>query len=86
VTKTTTITIVSGNVSGGVNSPFGDAATYGQFNIAGTTQTGSFGGADNGASSFTHAITQQDAGYLASQGTTTGLKAVTLGAGEISLG
>jgi hypothetical protein len=87
VTKTTTITIASGNIVGATNSPFSDSATYGQFNISGAAQSGSFGGSDSGASSFTHALTVEDAGYLLAQGTSAkGLKAVTLGSSEISLG
>lgn len=87
VTKTTTITIASGNIVGATNSPFGDSATYGQFNISGAAQSGSFGGNNNGASSFTHAITVEDAGYLLAQGSgAKGLKAVTLGSSELSLG
>jgi hypothetical protein len=87
VTKTTTVTIVAGNVNGATNSPFGDAATYGQFDISGAAVTGSFLGGDNGASSVTHALTTQDAGYLLAVGSSaTGLKGVNLGVGEISFG
>jgi hypothetical protein len=85
--KTTTITISSGDVSGATNSPFGDGATYGQFDINGAAVTGSFLGNDNGASSVTHAMTVEDAGFLAAQGFgVKGLKQVTLGSGEIKLG
>ena len=77
VTKTTTITISSGDIVGGTNSPFGDSASYGQFNISGATQTGSFGGGDNGASSFTKALTVEGFGTLAAEGTGAGIKAVT---------
>jgi len=84
--KTSTITISSGDVSGATNSPFGDSATYGQFDISNVGVAGSFLGNDNGASSVTHAMTVEDAGFLAAQGFGPGLKGVTLGSGEINLG
>ena len=88
VSKTTTITVHSGNVSGGTANPFTDLATYGLFGITGTTQSGSFGGGDSGASSFTNALTVQGVGALTPQCTppSKGLKAITLGSGEVSLG
>jgi len=84
----TVITVSNGNVSGGTTNPFGDAATYGLFNISGTTQSGAFGGTDNGASSFTKALTVQGVGALTPQCTpgSKGLKAINLGSGEVSLG
>ena len=87
VTKTTTVTISAGNVVGGTNNPFADAATYGQFDISGAAVTGSFLGGDNGASSVTHALTTQDAGNLLATGSSaTGIKAINLGLGEINFG
>jgi hypothetical protein len=87
VSKTTTITIAAGNIVGSTNSPFSDSATYGEFSISGSTQTGSFDGSDNGASSFTHALTVEGITQLAAEGTgIKGIKAVTIGSAEVSLG
>lgn len=88
VSATTTITVTSGDVVGGTLAPFGDAATYGSFNIAGTTQTGPFSGpSGTGAASFTKALTVE--GFNALLGFCNdpkGLKAVNFGSTEISLG
>jgi len=80
----TVIAVASGDVSGGTTSPFGDSATYGTFNISGTTQTGPFSGASGtGAASFTKALTVQGAVALADTcAAATGLKAVNLGSTE----
>lgn len=87
VSKTTVITVGSGDVTGGTLAPFGDSAMYGSFSIAGTTQTGAFGGpSGTGAASFTKALTAQGqtnlAGICAS---TAGLKAVNFGPTEVVL-
>jgi hypothetical protein len=82
----TVITVSAGNVSGGTANPFGDAATYGAFNISGTTQTGAFSGSDMGASSTTHALTVEGVGALTAPCTATGLKGVNLGSTETNLG
>jgi hypothetical protein len=87
--KTSTITISSGDVSGATNQPFGNGANdpaYGQFDISNVTVAGSFAGNDGGASSVTHAMTVEDAGFLATEGFGPGLKSVTLGSGVINLG
>ncbi len=85
---TTTITIGSGDVSGGTATPFADTATYGQFNIASTTQTGPFGGpTGTGAASSTKALTVE--GITALGGACAdpkGLKAVNFGPTEVNLG
>ncbi len=86
----TTITIGAGNVSGGTATPFADSATYGQFNISGTTDaTGSaFGGATGtGSGSFTKSITVQGISALGAACTppALGLKAVNLGPTEVGL-
>ncbi len=85
---TTTITINSGNVSGGTAFPFSDAAAYGNFSISGTTQTGAFGGpSGTGAASFTKALTVQGVSGLTPACTSaTGLKGVALGSTEVFLG
>jgi hypothetical protein len=86
---TTTITVGSGNVSGGTANPFSDGATYGQFGIGGTSQTGPFSGpSGTGAASFTKALTVQGVGALTPQCTpgSKGLKAINLGSGEVNLG
>jgi hypothetical protein len=85
----TVITVSNGNVSGGTSNPFSDSATYGLFNISGTSQTGAFGGASGtGAASFTNALTVQGVGALTPQCTSPskGLKGITLGSGEVNLG
>jgi hypothetical protein len=86
--KTTTITVSSGNVVGGTANPFADSATYGQFTISGAAVSGAFLGADNGASSFTKALTVEGVGFLGANCTppAKGLKAVTLGSTESSFG
>jgi hypothetical protein len=84
----TVITINSGNISGGTATPFGDGATYGKFDISGTSQTGAFGGpSGTGAASFTHSLTVEGLNSLtpACSGAK-GLKGVTLGSTELSLG
>ena len=87
VSKTTVITVGSGDLTGGQLSPFGDAASFGEFSLAGTTQTGAFGGpSGTGAASFTKALTTGGVtGLAATCATTAGLKAVTLGSTEINL-
>jgi hypothetical protein len=89
VSATTVITITSGDISGGTNTPFADSATYGQFNIGSTTQTGPFGGpSGTGAASFTHSLTAQGITALGAQcgDPVKGLKQVNLGSTEASLG
>ncbi len=85
--KTTTITVNGGNVSGGTSNPFSDGATYGLFNISGTTQTGAFGGpSGTGAASFTKALTVQGVtGLTATCSSTAGLKSVNIGSAEVHL-
>jgi hypothetical protein len=84
---TTTITVASGNISGGTLSPFGDAATYGMFTISGTSQTGPFGGpSGTGASSVTKALTVQGVGALTAPCTSAiGLKAANIGPTDLNL-
>jgi len=84
----TVITINNGNISGGTITPFGDSATYGKFDISGTSQTGAFGGpSGTGAASFTHSLTVEGVNTLtASCSGAKGLKGVTLGSTELSLG
>jgi hypothetical protein len=87
--STTVITITSGDISGGTATPFGDSATYGQFNINNTTQTGPFGGpSGTGAASFTKSLTAEGLTSLGAQcgDPVKGLKQVTLGSTETSLG
>jgi len=87
LSKTTVITVGSGDISGGTANPFADAATYGQFSISGTTQTGAFGGpSGTGAASFTKSLTAQGVTNLTTTCTTTaGLKAANLGSTEVNL-
>jgi hypothetical protein len=86
---TTTITIGSGNVTGGLAAPFSpDTAQYGLFTISGTTQTGAFGGASgNGTGSFTKSITTQGFTALgaACSPPSLGLKVINLGSTEVGL-
>ena len=87
----TTITVGSGNLSGGQIQPYGTATgdpTYGAFNISGTTQTGAFGGpSGTGAASTSKSMTVEDVGNLAGQCTSVkGLKLVNLGPTSIALG
>jgi hypothetical protein len=87
---TTTITVASGNVSGGTAAPLPpDTAQYGLFTISGTSQTGAFGGASGtGALSTTRALTVQGIINLATNCApppAKGLKAVNLGPTSIIL-
>jgi hypothetical protein len=86
-TGVTTITVGAGDVSGGTLTPFGDAATYGLFNISGTTQTGAFGGVSGtGTGSFTKSLTTQGVAALTPAcSSLKGLKAVNLGSTEVTL-
>jgi hypothetical protein len=86
---TTTITVTSGDISGGTSTPFADAASYGSFSISSTTQTGPFGGpSGTGAASFTKALTVEGVTNLGSQCAPggKGLKAVNFGPTEVNLG
>jgi hypothetical protein len=85
---TTTTQITGGNVTGGIANPFSDGASYGTFTISGAAVSGAFLGTDNGATSFTKAITQEGLGVLGGCAGTppVPLKGVTLGSTETHFG
>ncbi len=94
--KSSTVTIPSGGVTTGLYaSPFG--AAYGAFSL-GTSSfasgspgtalsvTGGFTGGDGGASSVANTVTNEDVAFILGQCGAKGVKALTIGIGQISLG
>ena len=89
IDSTSTITVNSGSAVGGL-FPVG-AGLYGQFQLgnppgAALSVSGSFTGGDGGATSVATIITTQDAGAIATLcASTTGVKALNIGLGSITL-
>ena len=77
-----TVTTIAGSLFA---APWG--ANYGEFSLGSSGVTGAFTGGDSGASSSTTAVTSQDLGaILAGCATTTGVKTLNIGLGQIKLG
>ena len=76
-------TTATGGTEAGV--PGLGANAYASFSLTGTTVTGAFTGSDGGAGSSTFAVTSQDLGAF-TVAAATGIKAINLGIGTITVG
>lgn len=80
----------------GLPTPF-NASTYAQFHLGAqascggdpqlaSSATGAFGGNNGGASSITDAITSQQVNPMVGQATTSGVTAIDIGLGTLTVG